>query len=398
MTRLANRLTDARVRTSTKRGREPDGAGLYLLVGKGGGKSWIFMFTLAGKRREMGLGPYPAISLAKARLKAAECRTAIAEGRDPLEEKKRDAVPTFSAAAEQCIASLEKGWRNAHHRRQWRQTIAEYCGPIASKSVNEIDTSDILRVLQPLWQSRYATSSRVRGRIEKILAYSKARGWRSGENPAVWRNHLDSLLPKRQRLTRGHLRAMPYDEVGGFLATVRGIDTISARALELILLTAVRRNEGLGARWSEIDLAKALWTIPKERTKSGKEHTVPLSRQALAVLAELHAIEHSPFVFPGRPASKQLSGEALRSLLQRLKFKYTLHGFRSSFSDFCGDLTNFPREVAEQALGHTVGDETERAYRRSSGLQKRAELMQVWADYLEGEEAKVIPLYRATLR
>jgi integrase len=355
------------------------------------------MFRFAGKRREMGLGPYPAISLARARLKAAEHRTAIAEGRDPLEEKNRDAVPTFSAAAEQCIASLEKGWRNARHRRQWRQTIAEYCGPIASKSVSDIDTADILRVLQPLWQSKHATSSRVRGRIEKILAYSKARGWRSGENPAVWRNHLDSLLPKRQRLTRGHLLAMPYDQVGGFLATLRRSDTIPARAVELILLTAVRRNEALGACWSEVDLDKALWTIPKERTKSGKGHVVPLSRQALAILTALHTIRHSSVVFPGRPASKQLSGEAVRSLLQRLKFHYTLHGFRSSFRDFCGDLTNLPREVAEQALGHAVGDQTERAYRRGSGLQKRAELMQLWADYLEGAEAKVIPLYRTTL-
>ena len=398
MARLTNRLTDARVRAITNPGSEPDGAGLYLLTGKGGGKSWIFMFRFAAKRREMGLGPYPAISLARARLRAAECRTAVAEGRDPLEEKNRDAVPTFAAAAEQCIASLEKGWRNASHRHQWRQTIADYCGPIANKRVNEIDTGDILAVLQPLWQSKHATSSRVRGRIEKILAYSKARGWRSGENPAVWRNHLDSLLPKRQRLTQGHLRAMPYDQVGGFLAMVRGIDTIAARALELILLTAVRQNEGLGACWAEVDLDKALWTIPKERTKSGKGHVVPLSRQALAVLSRLHAVQFSAFVFPGRLPSQPLSGRGLRSLLEdRLKFEYTCHGLRSSFRDFSGDLTNFPREVAEQALGHTVGDQTERAYRRGSGLQKRAELMQVWADYCDGAEAKVIPMYRSTL-
>ena len=310
------------------------------------------MFTLAGKRREMGLGPYPAVSLARARLKAAECRTAIAEGRDPLEEKEQGCCPDFlgGCGAMHCLAG-----KRLAQRPPPASVAADHCRVLRPDCQQERQRHRH-EPTSCVCYSRCGSRDTQRaaafaGRIEKILAYSKARGWRSGENPAVWRNHLDSLLPKRQRLTRGHLRAMPYDQVGGFLATLRGIDTISARALELILLTAVRRNEGLGARWSEVDLARALWTIPKERTKSGKEHVVPLSRQALAVLAELHAVEHSPFVFPGRPASKPLSGEALRSLLQTAEVRIHIARFSQQFQGLLRGSYELPEGSCRAGAG-----------------------------------------------
>ncbi|RFC68357.1 MULTISPECIES: tyrosine-type recombinase/integrase [Mesorhizobium] len=388
-----NRLTDTAVKAATKQTRLSDGGGLYLDVAPGGSKSWVFMWTQNRKRQEMGLGGYPSITLAKARQKAGDCRTAVAEGRNPRIERDREAEPTFADCAEKYIASVESEWRNSKHRYQWEQTLGEtYCSHIRSMRVSEIEVEDVLKVLSPIWVTKNETASRVRGRIERVLEYAKVKGWRSGENPAAWRGNLRNLLPKRQKLQRGHQPALPYDEVPAFVVRLRELEAMAARALEFTILTAMRSGEVIGAKWSEFDLEKAVWTIPAARMKAGQQHKVPLSDRALEIMAMLKENERGEYAFAGepRPGNRQdmlhgrpLSSMAMLMLLRRMKAEnITVHGFRSSFRDWCGDQTNFPRDVAEAALAHKVGDETERAYRRLDALEKRRALMQVWADYV----------------
>jgi integrase len=353
-------------------------------------KSWLFMWTPAGaNRREMGLGAYPGVSLATARVRAAECRNMLGEGRDPLAEKRREAEPTFGECVDKFIAGVESEWRNAKHRQQWKNTLGDsYCSAIRGKLVSQIDTDDVLAVLNPFWQSKGETASRLRGRIERILDFAKVKGWRHGENPARWRGHLRNILPKRKKLARGHHAAMPYESVPAFLKRVRGAEAMAARALELTILNAARSGETLGARWPEIDFDKKLHNAPGERMKTGVPHTVPLSTQAVALLTRLQETRVSEFVFPGEKRGRPLSNMAMEMLLRRLKVvDATVHGFRSSFRDWCGDHTSFPRELAEAALAHKVGDETERAYRRSDALEKRRKLMQAWADYCDSKTA-----------
>ena len=384
MARGLHKLTDASARSRLKPGRHSDGGGLYLNVTPAGTRSWVFMWTPAGgKRKEMGLGAYPLVTLAKARAKAVECRSAVSEGRDPLDEKKRDAEPTFGECADRYIASIKAQWRNAKHEYQWNQTLTTYCAAIRPKRVSLITTEDVLAVLNPIWFTKSETASRTRGRIERVLDFAKSKGWRSGENPAAWRGHLRNILPKRQKLTRGHLAAMPYESLPTFVDRLRRAQAMAARALEFTILTAGRSGEILGARWPEIDLDKRLWHVPKDRMKAGVAHTVPLSAQAVALVKRLHEARTGGFVFPGEKKDKPLSGMAMEMLLRRMKVTdATVHGFRSSFRDWCGDKTNFSRELAEAALAHKVGDDTERAYRRSDALEKRRRLMQAWADYV----------------
>ncbi|WP_152046879.1 tyrosine-type recombinase/integrase [Aureimonas psammosilenae] len=389
MARSSSKLTDTGIKSSSlKPGRHSDGAGLYLNVSPAGSKSWLFMWTRDGKRREMGMGAYPGIGLAKARKMAAECRELVAEGRDPIAEREKDAEPTFGECADMVIASMEGSWRNEKHRYQWNQTLGpSYCKAIRDRRISLVSTDDVLKVLKPIWKTKTETASRLRGRIERVLDFAKAKGWRTGENPALWRGHLSNILPSPKQ-PDAHFAAMAYEDVPAFLIRVREAEALAARALEFTILTAARSGETLGARWSEIDLKKAVWTIPANRMKAGKEHRVPLSGRVVDILRALHEARTEEFVFPSlqrrdplKPC-KPLSNMAMMMFLRRLKVDVTVHGFRSAFRDWCGNETSYPREVAEQALAHHVGDAVERAYRRGDALEKRRQLMEAWAAYL----------------
>lgn len=397
MARAQSKLTDTECKAASKPGMLSDGGGLYLHVKPSGAKSWAFIWKQGGKRNEMGLGVYPTIRLAKARTLASENRQAVAEGRNPIAERKKEAEPTFAECADMFLASMEGQWRNEKHRAQWRMTLSEYAKPLGSKRVSEIGTDDVLKVLSPIWQDKAETASRLRGRIERVLDYAKARGWRTGENPALWRGHLKSILPVRQRLTRGHHAAMPYRDVPAFMEALPGKEAMAARALEFLILTAARSGEVLGATWDEMDLENGVWTVPASRMKAGKKHRVPLSERALAIVTALHETRISPFVFPGQKKDRPLSNMAFEMLMRRMKADaFTAHGFRSAFRDWAGDETHFSRDVAEQALAHRVGDATEQAYRRADALDKRRKLMMAWADYCAtAKGGNVIPISRA---
>lgn len=386
MVRAQQKLTDVFVKsTKLKAGRHSDGGGLYLNVGPTGSKSWLFMWTIAGKRREMGLGAYPAVGLSKARVKAVLAREAVAEGRDPIADRAKEEEPTFAECVTQFLSSMEEQWRNEKHRGQWRMTLKDYCTAIADKKVSDIGVDDVLKVLKPIWSTKNETASRLRGRIERVLNYAKAKGWYQGENPAAWRGNLASILPARQKLSRGHHAAMNYEDMPAFLVELRQRDAMAARALEFLILNASRSGEVLSATWGEIDMEAKVWTIPKERMKAGREHRVPLSDAALAIVKRLSDTrpEGAVYVFSGQRKGSALSNMSMAMLIRRMELpNITVHGFRSAFRDWAGDRTTFPREIAEAALAHIVGDETERAYRRSDAIAKRRKLMEAWERYL----------------
>lgn len=384
MARAINKLTDAACKAASSGGRLGDGGGLYLHVKPSGSKSWAFIWKQDGNRFEMGLGAYPSVKLAKARELATAHRQAIAEGRNPIAEKQKSEIPSFLDCADTFLKSMEGQWRNEKHRAQWRMTVTEYTKPMHRKSVAEIGTDDVLKVLSPIWQEKPETASRLRGRLERILDFAKVRGWRTGENPALWRGHLKSILPARQKLTRGHHAAMPYSAVPALMRELASREAMAARGLEFLILTAARSGEVLGATWSEIDLESGVWTVPANRMKAGKEHRVPLTPRALQIVKSLHETRISDWVFPGQRQNRPLSGMSFDKLMERIGVdQYTVHGFRSAFRDWVGDETDFAREVAEQALAHRVGDATERAYRRADALDKRRKLMEAWAAYCE---------------
>jgi integrase len=341
-----------------------------------------------GKRREMGLGSYPTISLVAARQRADECRRQVAEGLDPITERKKAAPVTFGEAADQFLASMSSSFRNEKHRDQWKMTLGDaYCATLRKKPISAVDTEDVLQVLAPIWQSKAETASRIRGRIERVLDYATVKGWRTGENPARWRGHLKNALPARQKLARGHHAAMPYAQVPAYVKRLQSAEAMAARGLEFLILTASRSGEVMGAQWPEFDLEKAVWTVPAERMKAGKEHRVPLSPRAVAIIKDLHETKVNDFVFPGEKKERPLSPMAFAMLMRRMKVsQYTAHGFRSAFRDWAGDETSYPRELAEAALAHRVGDETERAYRRSDALDRRRKLMVAWADHCLGSK------------
>lgn len=410
-----NRLTARQVQTITKPGRHADGGGLYLVVDPSGARRWLYMFRWkdnpsqpgTGRLRELGLGSGKAVSLADAREAAAEARKMVAAGVDPIAAKRAAAqperkVPTFAEVAEEHIRAHEAAWRNSKHRDQWKMTLSVergddgeflasgYCKAIRDRPVDQITTEDILTILKPLWTTKAETASRVRGRVEAVLNAAKALGHRTGENPAAWAGHLALMLPQRQRLQRGHHAAMHYGEVPAFIKKLRLQRGISAFALEFAILTAARSGEVRGATWAEIDLDAKVWTVPADRMKAGRPHRVPLSPRALEILELVAQLKHAPdsLVFPGQKRGAPLSDMSLTASLRRLKVGgITAHGFRSSFRDWAGDQTSFPREVAEAALAHAVGDATEAAYRRSDALAKRRKLMDAWAGFLEGASA-----------
>jgi integrase len=396
--RQLKRLTARTVATMTKPGRHADGGNLYLTIAGASvsSKRWTFMYERGGKQREAGLGPAATVTLAEAREKAAEYRSLLAKGIDPLEAKKGARVAaatrkTFGQCADELIKSKRREWRSAIHATQWRTTIDSYCKPILGRPVDEIDTGAVLAVLQPLWATIPETASRLRGRIEAVLDYAKAHGLRSGENPAAWRGHLALILPKRQKLSRGHHQAVDYSDVPTFLAKLRERETIPARALEFLILTAGRSGEVLGATWDEIDIDAQVWVIPASRMKAGREHRVPLSARAMAILERMTVIRTGDLVFPGQRRRRPLSSAAMGALVTGA----TVHGFRSSFRDWAGEETSFPRELAEQALAHATGGAVELAYRRGDALEKRRALMEAWASFCEpGAAGNVVPMTR----
>ncbi|MFG1418908.1 integrase arm-type DNA-binding domain-containing protein [Xanthobacter sp. V0B-10] len=405
MARVLNRLSARAVQTLKAPGRHADGGGLYLFISPDGSRRrWTLMFQWNGKQRELGLGPASEVSLAEAREKAEAARKLIRGGVDPIAEKRtrtEGAGPSFGALAEQFIKDHEAAWRNAKHIAQWRMVLSVqrgedgglldtgYCRTIRDTAPAEITTDDVLAILRPIWVAKNETASRVRGRIEAVLDAAKAQGLRSGENPARWKGHLDHLLPPRQKLQRGHHEAMPYGDLPAFVKRLQLVRGMSSFALEFLILTAARSGEVRGARWDEIDLKEEIWTVPAERMKAGREHRVPLCARALEILATLAQLDHKPdgLIFPGQRRGSPLSDMALTALLRRLKVDATVHGFRSTFRDWAGDATPFPREVAEAALAHAVGDATEAAYRRGDALEKRRELMTAWSTFIEGKQS-----------
>src|SRR5262245_5960170 len=395
MARSINKLSSRTVETVKAPGRYSDGANLYLSVSANGGRRWVFMYRFGGKQREMGLGSASraGTSLARARELAAEARTALAAGIDPLEARKariqaERTVPSFGNCADAYIEAHRKSWRNDKHVAQWILTLTTYCTQIRAIPVNEIDTEAVLKVLQPIWEKLPETARRLRGRIEKVLDAAAVRGFRTGENPARWLGHLQSLLAKPNALARAHHAALPYEQLPEFMVQLRACQSVASRALEYAILTAARTGEVLCARWGEIDLAKAIWTIPAHRMKAGKEHRVPLSGRAVTILTALEETRTNDFVFPGSASGKALSAPAMVRQLRRMKAAdITVHGFRSPFRDWASETTAFPHEVCEQALAHTISNKTEAAYRRGDLFEKRRKLMEAWADYCEPKSA-----------
>ena len=392
--KLSNVLTPLAVKNA-KPGRHADGGGLHLLVKDSGARSWVYRFMLGGKSRDVGLGAAGpgGISLAAARDARDALRIKVKAGTDPLEERQRraaDAIAeaqiakvagiTFRSVSEIYMESNWESWRNDKHRHQWKSTMATYVYPVVGDlPVAEVSTNHVLQILEPIWRSKAETASRVRGRIETILDAAKARGYREGENPARWRGHIAQILPVRARLTRGHHKAMPYESVPTFFAALHQREAIAALALEFTILTAARTGEVIGAKWDEIDLDKAVWTIPAHRMKAGKEHRVPLSLRAVEILKSTQELRKES-LFP-TAIGGALSGMAMAMLLRRIGVDVTVHGFRSSFRDWCAECTGYAHEVAEMALAHTIDNKVERAYRRGDLFEKRRRLMDDWATY-----------------
>lgn len=394
--KLHNQLTSLSVKNATP-GRHADGAGLHLLVKEGGARSWVYRFTLNGKSRDVGLGSAGPgdVSLAQARDARDALRQKVKAGIDPLAERQQEAIKavaaakamqvagvTFKTIAEAYIETNEGGWRNDKHRQQWRNTLATYVYPvIGAMPVADVGTPQILEILEPIWNRKAETASRVRGRIETILDSAKARGYRDGENPARWRGHLAHTLPARSRLTRGHHKAMAYAAVPAFVTALRERNAMAALALEFVILTAARSGEVLGATWAEIDLEKAVWTIPASRMKAGREHRVPLSSRALEILETVQPLGHAT-LFPTESGDK-LSTMAMAMLLRRMGVDSTVHGFRSAFRDWAAESTDYPNEVVEMALAHSIENKVERAYRRGDLVDKRRNLMRDWASFCD---------------
>jgi integrase len=394
MTLHRGKLTARYVETAAP-GTHDDGRGLRLIVRPSGARSWILRYQLDRRRRDMGLGRYPETTLAAARARALEIRREIdATRRDPLAEHRRAKGLAFKAAAEALIASKEPGWRNAKHRQQWGNTLASYVYPsLADRDVRAIDSQDVLAVLRPISTAKPETASRVRQRIEAVLDYAKAIGARTGDNPARWRGHLDHLLPKPGKVKRvEHHAALGWREAPAFMRELAKREGTAARALAFAVLTAARSGEVRGMRWAEIDDQDSVWTVPGGRMKAGKEHRVPLTAAARALLGGRGAPDG--FVFPAaRGPGKPLSDMALTAVLRRMgRGDLTAHGFRSTFRDWAGETTAHPREVIEAALAHKLKDRAEAAYARGDLFAKRRKLMQDWADFLAKPTAEVVEL------
>jgi integrase len=396
-----DRLTASAISRAQAKGLYPDGGGLYLQVGPSGSKSWVFRFMLNGRAREMGLGPLHTISLAEARQLALTCRKQKLAGIDPIEARHLErrvalvasasaptflpsaSARTFAACADAFIKAHQADWRNRKHSAQWRATLKAYADPIiGGLSVQSISVGHVMKVLEPIWKTKPETASRLRGRIEAVLDWAASRGYRQGDNPARWRGNLSNLLPKHSSVKEvRHYPALPYVQLGAFIKTLREQEGIAATALEFLILTASRTTEVIGARWGEINLRSARWTIPADRASGGKEHPIPLSAPALAIIRRQSHLRHGAFIFPGGKRGKPLSNNALLALLKRMgRGDITAQGFRSTFRSWADERTNFPTKVVEMALGHAIGDKVEAA-RRGELFDQRRRLMAAWAKY-----------------
>ena len=386
--RALNRLSATKVASIKEHGRHADGGGLFLLVDETR-RRWLFRYRWHGAKRELGLGSARSLSLSAAREMAAEYRTMLAEGKNPRASKEKEVKPlTFGAFADDYIETMSTGWKNPKHIAQWRMTLTEYAKPLRSLFLHEIDTDDVLAVLKPRWAKTPETADRLRGRIENVLDAAKARKLRTGENPARWRGHLDQLLPRMRKAGRGHHAALSFGQMEGFMKKLRERKATAARALEFLILTAARTSEVVDANWKEIDLRNALWNVPAARMKAGRAHRVPLTAPALAILAATPVAERKGRIFKRNAEDLPLSNMAMPMLLRRMKVEETVHGFRSSFRDWAAEETNFPNEVCEMALAHTVPGKAEAAYRRGDLFIKRTRLMEAWGlhcGYEQGE-------------
>jgi integrase len=384
-----NLLTLAKIADGIK-AKLSDGDGLWLHRAPSGRMYWVFIYTRAGKRRELGFGRFGTlpgeVGLTAARRKADVARSLLAEGGDPFTELAKRKVsadrPTFGQIADEYIAAMKSQWRGRHTEPRWRRFADVHAVPLRKIPVADITTDDVVKMLRPMWTTLPETSGKCREMTKMVLDHAKARGLRTGDNPGQWKGHLDQILPKRDALSKENHAAMPYTSVPEFFGKLAQEKSISAQALAFTILTAARSGETRGALWNEIDADGAIWTVPANRMKSGREHRVPLSQAAVDILTKMRALSVSDYVFPGGRANAPLSDVSLSKPLTKLGAgEFTVHGFRSSFRDWCGEATEFQREVAEAALAHSVGDSVELAYRRGDALQKRRKLMDSWADY-----------------
>jgi integrase len=401
MARKIGMLSALKINSLKDRGFYCDGGGLYLQVSPSGSKSWVFRFKEAGRTRDMGLGPLHTINLKEARELATEKRKLRLQGLDPIEVRNgaRQAVQleqakaiTFDKCFEGFFADKSASWKNAKHRQQWLNTIGDYASPVfGSLPVQAVDKALVLQALRPIWRDRPETANRLRGRIEAVLDWAKAHGYRDGENPATRGGHLENVLPSPTAIKKpGHLAALPWNEIAAFMIELKASGGVAARAMEFTILTAARTGETMGARWPEIDFAGKVWTVPADRMKEGREHRVPLSAAAIAILRDMKKTSTSELIFP-------LSNMAMLMLLRRMdRGDITVHGFRSSFSDWAFEHSSFPREIVEAALAHAVGDKAEAAYKRGDALAKRQRLMDAWAAFCSQKPGgKVITIQRA---
>jgi integrase len=398
----AKKITDVEVRKLSKPGVYGAGAGLYLRVTDTGSKHWIHRFNLHGKAHWMGLGPYPEITLVEAQKKTLEARRLRLSGVNPItardaENARKLGAISFQECADKYIAAHRSSWKNAKHANQWIRTIEDYCGPVIGKlPVNEIDVAQVMRVLDPIWVTKTETASRLRGRIESVLDWATVRGYREGENPARWKGKLKHLLPNVRKTKKAtHYKALGYTQIAELMVGLRQGSGNGSKALEFTILTACRSGEVRFATWSEVNLKDKVWVIPAERMKAGKEHRIPLSDAAMAVLDQMD--QSTNIIFPGMAEGKPLSDMSISAVLRRMgRDDITVHGFRSTFRDWAAECTAYPREVAEMALAHTIGDKVEAAYRRGDLFAKRTRMMQEWANFcnqIQGGE--VVPLRRS---
>ncbi len=404
MARVINRFTATQALKFTAPGYHHDGRGLYLQVTKSGAKSWLFRYERAGKKHWHGLGPFPDVSLSQARDRADGCRQLLRSNIDPIDHRRKQEAQaraesargiSFKDCARAFIESHRPGWRNEKHAAQWENTLSTYAFPVfGDRPVQDIDVELVLRALQPIWSSKTETATRVRQRIENVLDWAAARGYRHGENPARWRGHLDKLLPKRSRVQKvKHHAALPYGQLPSFYGALRSRDTLSSKALAFVVLTAARSGEVRNATWDEVTLREGVWTVPAERMKAGRPHRVPLVPEAIEILREVEPLQRDDnLIFPGHRQLKPLSDAAMRKLLQEdMRYKdLTVHGFRSTFRDWCAEATGFPRELAEAALAHMIRDRTEAAYQRGDMFERRRELMEAWTRYATSPEWKTV--------
>ena len=403
------KLTALGIRKMTTPGRYSDGGNLYFVIRPSGSRAWVLRFALAGQKpREMGLGSEGDVSLAQAREKAREARVLIQGGQDPLKVRDQAAQEaqgqrmTFREVAGLYITAHTDTWKNPKHRAQWASTLDSYAHPVVGDlPIAAVAVGDVMRVLDPIWKATPETASRLRGRIESIIDYAAARGWRTGDNPARWKGHLSNLLAAPGKLAAvEHHAAMEWGDCPAFMVRLAGEEGTAALALRFTILTAARTSEVTGATWGEVDLQAKVWTVPGARMKAGREHRVPLSPPALAILQELHTKDTTTeeHLFPGRKPKSGPSNMGMTMVLRRMELgELTVHGFRSSFRDWCAAQSQQPREVAEAALAHTLRDKTEAAYRRGDLLERRAILMGEWAAFLARPvgPAQVIPLHRS---